>query len=251
MNIYGLAGYPLEHSFSKQYFGEKFSRENISHCRYENFPLADIAQLPALLKEFPQIKGLNITIPYKENVLAYANWLSPEVQQIHACNCLTIENGFISAYNTDIIGFERSCFTGMINEHTHALVLGSGGASKAVRFVLDKMNISYLTVYRSKKGHVNAVSYDELNGSLLEKYTLLINCTPIGTAPKVENCPLIPYTQLTERHYLFDLVYNPAITLFLSRGMEKGAQVKNGYEMLVIQAEESWKIWKGESTRSS
>jgi shikimate dehydrogenase len=244
MRIFGLIGFPLGHSFSRHYFTEKFLRENISGCDYVTFPIATIADLPALLRD-PSLRGLNVTIPYKEQVIGYLDELDPVVQEIGACNCIRIERGGGSArlygYNTDVIGFERSLVKKLEPHHEHALVLGTGGASKAVEHVLRKLGISYRLVSRNPRAGMQ--SYDEIDESVLREHTLIINTTPLGMSPRLSECPPLPYEAMTPRHYLFDLVYNPAQTLFLEKGEERGAATENGHEMLVIQAEESWRIW--------
>jgi shikimate dehydrogenase len=252
IRTFGLIGYPLSHSFSQGYFTEKFQREQISGCSYTAFPLPSIDSLPAILSD-ESLCGLNVTIPYKEQVLDYLDSRDEVVLAVGACNCIKILRGGggrrLYGYNTDVIGFERSLVPKLGPHHTHALVLGTGGAAKAVEYVLKRLGISYRFVSRKAgdldngAGHLLPLGYEEVNAALLSKYTLIINTTPLGTFPRVDECPPLPYEAMGAGHYLFDLVYNPAKTLFLSRGEARGAVIENGYEMLVIQAEESWRLW--------
>ncbi len=248
MRRFGLLGYPLSHSFSKGYFTDKFVREQIPGCVYENYPIPDISELTGVLEQHTDLAGLNVTIPYKEKVLPFLHVQSEAVQQVGACNCIDIRNGIRTGYNTDVTGFELSMSPLLQPHHRKALVLGTGGAAKAVYFVLRKLGIEYLEVSRSRTKNdeeqsVTRITYADVTSELLQSYHLLINTTPLGMYPNVDDCPPLPYEALTPQHYLFDLVYNPAVTLFLRKGAEQGAQVKNGADMLVIQAEESWRIW--------
>lgn len=245
MRRFGLIGYPLSHSFSQKYFTDKFRQENIRDCLYENFPLEDIAGLPAVLAQYQDLAGLNITIPYKEKVIAYLHEQSPVVQEIGACNCIRFRDGKLYGYNTDVTGFQRSLEPLLLPTHRKALILGTGGASKAVEYVLRQKGIEYHIVSRSPEG-LKQVDYEWVNETNLQEHTLLVNTTPLGMFPNIDSCPPIPYQFLTPAHYLFDLVYNPPVTKFLQLGQERGARIKNGADMLVIQAEESWKIWNGE-----
>ncbi len=241
MRTFGLIGNPLTHSFSKKYFTDKFDKENISGCRYELYPLNTIEQLTELLQQQPDLAGLNVTIPYKEQVIAYLHEQSPAVQQIKACNCIHIVDGKLIGYNTDVLGFQQSLQQQLQPHHTHALILGTGGAAKAVAFALQQLQLSYRFV--SRKTTANAISYDDLLEEVVAQHTLIINTTPLGTYPNIQEAPPIPYQLLTAQHHLYDLVYNPSETLFLQKGKLSGAQIQNGADMLVIQAEESWKIW--------
>ena len=243
MKVYGLIGYPLGHSFSKQYFTEKFAREGLLDCRFEIFPIASIKEFPALLQENPLLKGLCVTIPYKEQVLEYVDVLSAEVTVIGATNSIHFSNNQLIAYNTDIIGFEQSFLKLLQPHHSKALILGSGGASKAVQYVLAKLGIIFRVVSRVACIGEGQLSYKEINKTLMEDYTIIINCTPVGMQPNDKGLPDLPYQFISARHYLFDLVYKPAKTLFLLEGEKKGAVIQNGFEMLVMQAEESWRIW--------
>ncbi|GAB3027047.1 shikimate dehydrogenase [Niabella terrae] len=240
MRLFGLIGMPLSQSFSKKYFTEKFAQAGISDTVYELFPLDAITQLPALLEQYPHLEGLNVTIPYKEKVRAYLDSEDAPAAAIGAVNCIKIEAGRLKGYNTDAPAFRHSLLPLLQPHHSRALILGTGGAAKAVHWVLQEMGIETAYVSRSPdKGY----TYTQLDAGLMAAHTLIINCTPLGSFPKTETAPPIPYELLTARHYLYDLVYNPAETLFLKRGAVQGAAVKNGYEMLAGQAELSWEIW--------
>jgi len=241
MRIFGLIGYPLTHSFSKKYFTEKFEREGLSDCLYENFPIVSIDKLKLVLQQNPRLKGLNVTIPYKEDVIAVLNESGEIVKKIGACNCIKIVDGKLYGYNTDAIAFERSLIKELKSDNKKALVLGTGGSAKAVKYVLEKLNIEHRNV--SRKPSEQNLSYNQVTPSIISEYKLIINTTPLGMYPNVAVFPLIPYDAMTPEHFLFDLTYNPAKTLFLQKGEERGAGTKNGYEMLVMQAEESWRIW--------
>jgi shikimate dehydrogenase len=239
--LFGLTGYPLSHSFSKKYFTDKFRNEFLADCRYENFPLENISALPELIKAQPDLRGLNVTIPYKETVMPFLDELSDEAKQIGAVNCIKIASGKLKGFNTDYVGFLRSLKKKLKPHHAHALILGTGGSSKAVQYALSLQNISYRFVSRTKRE--NVFSYNELNKETMEQHTLIINATPLGMSPAINECPNIPYQLLSQKHLLFDLIYNPAETVFLQKGKVQGAAVMNGLEMLQIQADESWKIW--------
>ena len=242
MKRYGLIGYPLSHSFSQRYFTEKFEREGITGCRYDNFSLATIGELTQVLSD-PELRGLNVTIPYKQQVLPFLTSMSPVVESIGACNCIKIDGARRVGYNTDVVGFERSLVKKLGSHHQQALVLGTGGASKAVEWVLDQLGIAYRMVSRTPRPDTGDLGYDDLDAGLVACYTLIVNTTPVGMYPKVEDYPPLPYEGVGARHYLYDLVYNPERTLFLKRGAARGAVVENGHEMLILQAEESWRIW--------
>lgn len=244
MKTYGLIGYPLTHSFSQQYFTEKIEREGFADvAAFYTFPLASIEELSSLLTNHPSLKGLAVTIPYKEKVLQFVTHLSEEVKQIGAANCIKIEGNELTAFNTDIVGFERSFVKHLKQQHKKALVLGTGGASKAVQYVLKKLGIEFLIVSRNKNIAEGSVQYGELTEATMKEYKIIINTTPLGMSPNENTCPEIPYHLLTADHYLYDLVYAPAKTLFLQKGEEQGATIENGFEMLIIQAEENWRIW--------
>jgi shikimate dehydrogenase len=241
MTKYGLIGYPLSHSFSKKYFTEKFERESIQDHEYDLFPIDKITQLPLLLQAEIDLKGLNVTIPYKEQVIPFLDELTEVVKEIQACNCIRILNGKLIGYNTDVIGFEKTLERKLSNHHQRALVLGTGGAAKAVHYVLSKKGIEYLEVSRTKVD--GSITYQEIGEQVISSHTLIINTTPLGMYPNIEDAPNLPYHLLSDQHYLYDLVYNPVKTKFLLEGESRGAVIENGADMLVIQAEASWDIW--------
>lgn len=238
---YGLIGFPLTHSFSKKYFTEKFERESIADHAYELFPIQDISALPGVLTAVPELKGLNVTIPYKEQVIAFLDEQSAVVKEIQACNCIRIVEGKLIGYNTDVIGFEKTLERKLLPHHNRALVLGTGGAAKAVHYVLRNKGIEFLEVSRTPKE--GCLTYSKITKETLSAFTLIINTTPLGMFPNVDQAPDLPYEALTEKHYLYDLVYNPSKTKFLQEGEERGAVIENGADMLVIQADASWDIW--------
>ena len=240
-NVFGLIGYPLTHSFSKKYFDEKFFKEKINDAHFELFSIPNIEAFNELIT-IENLKGLAVTIPYKKLVIPYLNEVDDVVNKLGACNCITIKNGFLKGYNTDVLGFEKSLLQHLNPNNNKALILGTGGAAAAVEFVLEKLNIDYLVVSREAKNN-NCITYQSLNKETIQSHTLIINTTPLGTFPNVNDCPSIPYQFLSENHLLFDLVYNPSTTKFMQKGLEKGASVANGLDMLVYQAEENWKIW--------
>lgn len=239
MRKFGLIGFPLTHSFSKKYFTDIFSNEKISAV-YENYPLAHIQEVVPLFQD-PLLEGINVTIPYKEAILPYLDEQSEAVQQIGACNCVHIQKGRKIGYNTDVIGFEKTWERKLKPYHADALILGTGGAAKAVSYVLRKRGIRYKEV--SRTAAEGKITYADLTAELLSTHTLIINTTPLGMYPNVEACPNIPYEALSSAHYLYDLVYNPAKTLFLQKGEAQAAAIENGQDMLIIQANESRKIW--------
>ena len=241
MRLFGLIGYPLTHSFSKKFFAEKFEQEEITECSYELFPLKTIGELPELLKNHPELEGLNITIPYKKQVVPFLH-ATHILAGLDACNCINITAGKLVGYNTDVTGFEKSLQPLLKSYHRDALVLGNGGATTAVVFVLKKLGIRYTIVSR-KIHNGSTLVYKDLTKKLISENLLIINTTPLGMYPDVAECPDIPYQFITGKHLLYDLVYNPATSLFLQKGEEKGATIKNGEEMLILQAEESWRIW--------
>ncbi|MFV0530712.1 MAG: shikimate dehydrogenase family protein [Flavobacteriales bacterium] len=241
MNRYGLIGKNIGYSFSENYFSEKFKTENIRDSVYKNFDLQDISELKSVLNNV-SLKGLNITIPYKEAVIPFLDELSLEAEKIKAVNVIQFKVDKLIGHNTDIYGFEHSFKPHLESFHRKALILGSGGASKAVQYVLQKNNINFQVV--SRKSSYKTISYNELTKDLFSKYLVIINCTPLGTFPHVEQKPPIPYSFLTNRHYLYDLVYNPDETLFMKEGIKRGTTVENGLKMLKLQAEKSWEIWQ-------
>lgn len=248
MRKFGLIGYPLGHSFSRKYFREKFSREHIADSVYSNYEIESIASFPDILQD-SDVEGLNVTIPYKESVIPFLNKKDAVVSAIAACNCIRIEKGILTGFNTDVIGFEKSFAEKLRDSDKRALILGTGGSSKAVAWVLQEQGISFLFVSRKKNTATNQISYEDLNGELLHAHTLIINSTPLGMSPNTDACPPIPYKFIGPQHYLFDLVYNPAKTMFLEKGEAAGARIKNGADMLAIQAEASWEIWNKKSGR--
>ncbi len=243
MRKFGLIGFPLSHSFSPAYFSKKFDIEGHADCSYKAFPIKSIEELTSLLADNPELEGLNVTIPYKKEVLPFLHESTDAVKQTGACNCIRIQNKILTGYNTDVIGFEKSLLPNLTNAHSKALILGTGGAAAAVEFVLKKLQIDFLFVSRNSQPGKSNLTYKEVSGKILNEYKLIINTTPLGMYPNIEECPDILYEYLTKDHYLYDLVYNPEQTLFLKKGSEKGAITKNGSDMLIIQAEESWEIW--------
>lgn len=241
MRLFGLIGFPLSHSFSKKYFTDKFEKEGIHQCVYETFPIPVLNDIHKIIS-LPGIAGLNVTIPYKEQVISFLHYTSEIVQKINACNCIKIVDGKLYGYNTDVAGFENS-FSKKLNTalHKKALILGTGGSAKAVKYVLEKTGIEFISV--SRKPAAGNLSYEQVTEEVIRTHQLIINTTPLGLFPNIMEAPAIPYQFLTKDHFLFDLIYNPGKTLFLKNGEEQGALVQNGYEMLVQQAEESWKIW--------
>jgi shikimate dehydrogenase len=250
MNLYGLIGFPLTHSFSKRYFTDKFVREKIKESSYELFEIKSLEELPALLKR-KDLRGLNVTIPYKKDVIAYLDDLDDaSAERIGAVNTIKIyADGSTKGFNTDYYGFQQSLVEwldrrGESCANLKALVLGNGGAAKAVRVALQDLKMEYTLVSRQKSD--DCASYEELTEELMSTHLLIINTTPLGTYPNTEECPLIPYEWVTRKHFLYDLVYNPAETLFLKNGAAKGAATQNGLKMLELQAEKAWEIWTTE-----
>ena len=241
--MYGLLGKNISYSFSKQFFTEKFKRKNLPF-KYQNIDVATIGDfLDFLANHIEQLKGFNVTIPYKEAIFNFLDEIDEDAQQIGAVNCVKIiDNHYLKGYNTDFYGFITSLKPLLKKHHSKALILGTGGASKAVSYALKKLNIDFLFVSRNPLK--DEISYDNLDAKLMEEFTLIINTTPLGTKGKLEdNCPIIPYEFLTKKHLLYDLIYNPSQTIFLKKGALQGAQTKNGLEMLELQAEKSWEIW--------
>lgn len=241
MRTYGLIGYPLTHSFSEKYFTNKFKLLGITDAAYYTFSIQSIDELILIIKEQQNLCGLNITIPYKKQVLAFLTDADDTIKAMNACNCIRIKDGQLVGYNTDVIGFENSLKPFLKPNHNKALILGTGGAAAAVEFVFKKLNINYHLV--SRKASVDLLTYSDLNESIMSEHTLIINTSPVGQYPAIEQSPAIPYQFITSKHHLFDLIYNPAETSFLQKGKAMGASIQNGYEMLVLQAEESWRIW--------
>ncbi len=242
MKTYGLLGYPLGHSFSKGYFAKKITGKQDAVCEYLNFSFPSITQAVSELKSISQLAGFNITIPYKEKIIPYLDQVSDTVQMVQSCNCVLVADGRWLGYNTDVIGFEKSLTPLLMPCHKSALVFGTGGASKAVAYVLNKLGIKFRFVSRTE-GEKN-YTYNELNAKIISDHLLLINTTPVGQFPNSDDLLPIPYNGITDKHLVFDLLYNPGETMFLKEARTRGAITKNGLEMLEIQAEESWKIWK-------
>ncbi|WP_418501268.1 shikimate dehydrogenase family protein [Flagellimonas sp.] len=239
-NRYGLLGKNISYSFSKGYFTQKFKNLGMDDHSYENFDLQDISELETVLSQ-DNIKGFNVTIPYKEEVLAYLDQLDAKAEKIGAVNTIKITENGLKGFNTDAYGFEKSLDPLLRPHHKKALILGTGGASKAIRFVLEEMGISTTYVSRSKKA--GQYTYDELDKAIMEENTLIVNCTPLGTHPDIEKKPDIPYQHIGKEHLLYDLIYNPAKTTFLALGEAQGATIQNGLGMLQWQAEKAWEIW--------
>lgn len=245
MKRYGLLGFPLTHSFSKKYFTDKFEKERINST-YENFEIDSIKKFPPIIDNNPELVGINVTIPYKEQVIPYLNELDEAAQEIQAVNTIKVSrNGnsiHLKGFNTDTYGFESSLKPVLKPHHKKALILGVGGASKAIKFVLRNLGIEYISASR-RELKANEISWEDIDQELMESHLLIINTTPLGTYPKEDTFPNIPYQFISDKHLLFDLVYNPEITQFLAKGLEKGATIKNGYDMLLGQAIKAYEIW--------
>lgn len=240
MDKYGIIGYPLGHSFSRAFFTEKFQREHID-AEYVNFEIPSADMLPGIVQANPNLRGLNVTLPHKEAVIPMLDELSDEAKEIGAVNVIRVRDGRLKGFNSDIIGFMDSIRPLLKPWHQHALVLGTGGASRAIRVGLQRLGIQW--TYVSRTPAPGRLTYADLTSELMEHYQVIVNCSPVGMFPRVDACPDIPYQLLTGRHLLYDLVYNPQETLFLKRGAERGAAVKNGLEMLHLQALASWRFW--------
>lgn len=241
---YGIIGKNISYSFSKKYFTKKFMQLKLNHHSYENFDIQSIDDLPLILNEnINSLKGLNITIPYKEKIFKYLDEVDENAKNIGAVNTIKISDEYkLKGYNTDFYGFEKSLKPLLKNHINKALILGTGGASKAIAFVLNKLEIEFKFVSRMPVNE-QTISYSDLTKKIMNKYHLIINCTPLGTFPEVENFPDIPYQYLTNKHILYDLIYNPIETTFLSKGKKMGATIKNGEQMLILQADKAWEIW--------
>lgn len=240
MTKYGIIGYPLGHSFSRGFFTEKFARESID-AQYLNFEIPDVAMLSDVLRDNPELRGLNVTLPHKQAVIPFLDEMSEEAMEIGAVNVIRVRNGKLKGFNSDIIGFTNSIKPLLQPHHRKALVLGTGGASKAIRVGLNRLGIEWTYVSRSPRDGM--VTYEDITAETLQEYTVIVNCSPVGMFPKVDAAPAIPYELLSPQHLLFDCVYNPEETLFMKKGREQGATVKNGLEMLHLQAIASWKFW--------
>lgn len=244
MNTYGLIGYPLGHSFSRGYFTDFFLRKGIN-AEYKNFELPTISDITNVLKEETTLQGFNVTIPYKQQVIPYLNELDAAAEAIGAVNVVKVtrcgEDIYLKGYNTDVIGFSDSIRSLLRPHHTHALILGTGGASKAVNYALRELGLSTRFVTRTKREGM--LIYDELTPTVMEKYTVIVNTTPLGMHPKTDECPQLDYSLMNSNFLLFDLVYNPEKTPFLQRGEQAGATIQNGMDMLIGQAKAAWDIW--------
>lgn len=246
MDKYGLIGYPLGHSFSISFHNQRFADEGIN-AKYLNFEIPSIDDLPAVLGSNPELKGLNVTIPYKEKVIPFLDYVSPEARAIGAVNVIRVVHEgkkiILRGYNSDVIGFTQSIEPMLEPYHKKALILGTGGASKAIAFGLKSLGLD--SVFVSRYERPNTIQYERITPEVVKEYNVIVNCTPLGMFPKTEECPLLPYEALDERNILYDLIYNPDETLFMRRGAEHGAAVKNGLEMLLLQAFASWDFWQG------
>ena len=240
---FGLLGKNISYSFSIGYFTRKFEKLNLKKHKYVNFDIPTIKDFPTIIKENDHLKGMNVTIPYKEEVIKYLDELDTTAKEIGAVNTIKLtKSGGLKGYNTDIVGFENSIKPFLKNHHKKALILGTGGASKAVAYAFQRNDIEFKFVSRNASAK-NQISYQDLSEEILKEYTVIVNCSPIGTFPNINDAPKIPYQFITDKHLLFDLIYNPEETAFLKKGKEKGAAIKNGYQMLEMQAEEAWRIW--------
>ena len=277
MTTYGLIGYPLGHSFSRKFFTEKFEKEGID-AQYLNFEIPSIEEFPEIIKNNPELRGLNVTIPYKQQVMQYLDDISEEAKAIGAVNVVRIERpspqptpimgretmrnagnkpdglpikgdmseglrGSLIGYNSDVIGFVESIRPLLKAHHKKALILGTGGASKAIRYGLEK-KLGMKTLFVSRSAREGMITYEEVTAEVLKEYEVIVNCSPVGMYPHVDECPALPYEAMNENNLLYDLVYNPLETLFMKKGAEQGATVKNGLEMLHLQAIASWKFWE-------
>jgi shikimate dehydrogenase len=243
MKIFGLIGYPLTHSFSKKYFTEKFEKLGLTDFSYELFPIEKIEDLPQLIANNPNLVGLNVTIPYKEAVLPYLTGLDETAKAIGAVNTILIKGGELTGYNTDVTGFSQSIKPLLHPQHERALILGTGGAAKAVAHVLKGLGIQYYFVSREKKNLPNCLTYTELNQAVFNACKMVINTTPVGMYPNTDNAPALPYEFFTAEHLAYDLVYNPTDTRFMQLAAQQGAHAVNGLNMLYSQAEAAWKVW--------
>lgn len=244
MDKYGLIGYPLGHSFSKSYFNEKFENEGIN-AEYINFEIPTLDSLPEILASNPELKGLNVTIPYKEKVISYLDSISPEARAIGAVNVIRVDHKgndtYLKGFNSDVIGFTKSIEPLLERFHKKALILGTGGASKAINFGLKSLGLE--TVFVSRFERHGTIQYSQITPDIIQEYNVIVNCTPCGMYPHIDECPQLPYEAMTSKNILYDLLYNPDETLFMKKGAQHGATVKNGLEMLLLQAFASWEFW--------
>lgn len=246
MDKYGLIGYPLGHSFSISYFNQKFENEGIDAV-YENYEIPSIEQLPEILSSNPELKGLNVTIPYKEKVMSFLDSISPEAVAIGAVNVIRITHKgndvILKGYNSDVIGFTQSIEPMLEKHHKKALILGTGGASKAINYGLKSLGLE--TVFVSRYERPDTIQYESITPDIIQEYSVIVNCTPLGMYPHADECPNLPYEAMDSHTLLYDLIYNPDETLFMKKGKAQGAMVKNGLEMLLLQAFASWQFWHG------
>ncbi|TCC93996.1 shikimate dehydrogenase [Pedobacter frigiditerrae] len=245
MKTFGLIGYPLSHSFSKKFFSEKFEKEQIANCKYELFPIEKAEEMMDLIHENPSLCGINVTIPHKLNVIPFLTEIDDAAKNIGAVNCISINQSgkrpVLKGYNTDAFGFAESLKPLLEKHHQKALIFGDGGAAKAVKYVLEQLQIPYLVVVRNPVP--NAILYSAVTAEILDEHKILINTTPLGMLPNLGSFPPIPYQFLTDQHLAYDLVYNPEEPTFLTKAKAQGSKIKNGLEMLYLQAERSWYIW--------
>ena len=245
MDKYGLIGYPLQHSFSISYFNEKFQNEYIN-AKYINFEIPTIDALPEILASNPELKGLNVTIPYKEKVISFLDTVSPEARAIGAVNVIRVEHKgndiVLKGYNSDLLGFTQSIQPMLRPYHKKALILGTGGASKAINYGLKSLGLDTVLVSRFERP--GTIQYEKITPEVIEEYNVIVNCTPCGMYPHFEECPNLPYEAMSNKTLLYDLIYNPDQTLFMKKGLRMGATVKNGLEMLLLQAFASWEFWQ-------
>lgn len=239
---FGLVGKNIDYSFSRDYFTQRFRNDNLPGFTYENFDVQNVTDFPAIIKNNPDLAGLNVTTPYKESIIPFLDKISQKATQIGAVNVIRFTaNGKLKGYNSDYFGFKKSLEPLLLPHHKKALILGTGGASKAVAFALQELDILYTFVSR-EAGH-GLIDYNRINATTFDNYQIIINCTPLGTSPDTKAFPPIPYEYFTDMHLAYDLIYNPAETQFLKKAKKKGAAIKNGLEMLSLQAEKAWKIW--------
>ena len=246
MDKYGLIGYPLGHSFSINYFNQRFTDEGVN-AKYMNFEIPTIDDLAEVLDSNPELKGLNVTIPYKQKVMEYLDSISPEARAIGAVNVIRVTHVGneikLKGFNSDVIGFTQSIEPMLEECHKKALILGTGGASKAIDYGLKSLGLE--TVFVSRYRRPETICYEDVTPEVIKEYNVIVNCTPLGMFPKTEECPNLPYEAMDEHTILYDLIYNPDETLFMKKGAERGANVKNGLEMLLLQAFASWEFWNG------
>ena len=246
MDKYGLIGYPLGHSFSITYHNQRFADEGIN-AKYFNYEIPSIDNLTEVLDSNPELKGLNVTIPYKQKVMEYLDYISPEARAIGAVNVIRVihegKNTILKGYNSDVIGFTQSIEPMLEEYHKKALILGTGGASKAINYGLKSLGLE--TIFVSRYRRPGTICYEGITPEVIKEYNVIVNCTPLGMYPKTEECPFLPYEAMDEKNILYDLIYNPDETMFMKKGAEHGANVKNGLEMLLLQAFASWEFWNG------